>query len=95
LKSVQKRFTTEARRLIKKFPPGVKAPLRALTDEIAENPLLGKELKEKLRGFRSARYGNYRVIYEYLEDKNLVIFHYLGRRKDVYALFERLINFRA
>lgn len=92
LKKVFKRFTPEARRLIRKFPPRVKGPLRALTDEIVENPFCGKELQRELKGFRSARYTHYRVIYEYDEGEGCVTVHFVGKRTTIYDLFERYLK---
>ncbi len=92
MREIRKRYTPEARQLIKKLPPGVKNPIRSLTDEILKNPLLGKELKEELKGFRSARYAVYRVIYEYNEEENWVTIHFVGHRVNIYRLFQQFLK---
>lgn len=56
------------------------------------DPLLGKELRDKLKGFRSARYSHYRVIYEYEEKEGWITIHYLGERKNIYDLFEKFLK---
>lgn len=92
MRKIIRRFTPEAKTLIKKLSPTVKSALRKLTDDILENPSLGKELREELKGFYSARYSRYRVIYEYNEPDQIITIHFLGERKNVYQLFERLLN---
>ncbi len=92
MRETRKRFTPEARRLIRKLPPEAKRPLRALTDEIATNPLMGKELQKELRAFRSARYSHYRVIYEHDPEKGWVTIHFVGKRENVYELFTKLVG---
>lgn len=90
--SFRKRFTPEVKRLIRKLPPDVKKPIRTLTDEIARNPGIGKPLRDRLQGFRSARYTHYRVIYELEEKPELITIHFVGPRKNVYSLFEHILK---
>ena len=92
LKKITKHYTPEAKTLIQKLAPEIKKPLRALTDELLENPKLGKELKDQLKGFRSARYSHYRVIYKFKEKEQKIIIYYLGLRKNVYQLFEKILS---
>lgn len=52
---------------------------------IAENPQrLGKPLVGDLEGLRSARRGDYRIIYEIFEDDQTVLIHRVQHRRDVY-----------
>ena len=44
----------------------------AAIDQLGENPFLGNALKGDLRGLRRFRVGNYRVIYEVLEETLVV-----------------------
>ena len=92
LKGVSKRFTPEARRLIRRLPPEIKKPMRALTDALAKDPLIGKPLRDKLQGFRSAPHTHYRIIYEYDEKGGQVTIHFVGPRKNIYELFEQLLK---
>jgi mRNA-degrading endonuclease RelE of RelBE toxin-antitoxin system len=92
LKKNRRRYTPEARRLIRQLAPTIKVPIRSLVDELTTDPLIGKELREKLKGYRSARYSRYRVIYQYERQERLVTIHYVGTRRSVYRLFEELIH---
>jgi mRNA interferase RelE/StbE len=45
---------------------------------------LGKPLVGELEGLRSARRGDYRIIYEIFGDDQVVLIHCVQHRKDVY-----------
>ena len=52
---------------------------------IAENPhRAGKSLMGELEGLRSARRGDYRIIYEILKEQAVVAIHRIQHRRDVY-----------
>lgn len=52
---------------------------------IAVNPQrAGKALLGELEGLRSARRGDYRVIYEVDDDAKVVVIHRIQPRRDVY-----------
>ena len=58
--------------------------MRAALGAIAEEPLEGNPLKGSLRGARSWRVGQYRIIYR-VEDKRLVVLILdMGHRGDIY-----------
>ena len=92
MKPLKLLYTAEARRLIRKLHPEIKQAIRCLIQEIFENPTQGKALKGALLPFRSSRYSRYRVIYEYDVPNNCLIIHYVGRRKNIYALFEAFVR---
>ena len=56
---------------------------RAL-EKISMNPYIGKFLKGELQGLHSYRTGNYRIIYEVVKAKIVIIVLKIGHRKDVY-----------
>jgi mRNA-degrading endonuclease RelE of RelBE toxin-antitoxin system len=61
------------------------AALAAVLGPIAENPRrLGKPLLGELEGLTVARRGDYRIIYEILEDEKVVLVHRIQHRRDVY-----------
>lgn len=61
------------------------AVLAAIFDSIAVNPRrAGKPLRGELEGLFSARRGDFRVIYEILEDEHVVLVHRAAHRGDVY-----------
>jgi mRNA interferase RelE/StbE len=54
-------------------------------DSVALNPhRAGKPLRGELEGLYSARRGDFRVIYEILEEERIVVVHRAVRRSDVY-----------
>lgn len=92
MKSPELLYTQEARYLIRKLHPEVRPATRALIEEVKTDPSFGKSLKGPLANFRSARYGRYRVIYEYQDQQHSIVIHYVGIRKNVYELFEALLQ---
>jgi len=92
LKSFARKFTPQARHLLKELPPGVKAALRALTDKLLTNPYLGKPLQKELSGYYSVRHSHYRVIYCVQKEKKWVIIEYVGLRNRVYELFSEFLK---
>lgn len=61
------------------------AALAAILGPIAENPQrLGKPLLGELEGLHSARRGDYRIIYEIVENEQVVLIHRVQHRRDVY-----------
>jgi mRNA-degrading endonuclease RelE of RelBE toxin-antitoxin system len=79
-------ITPEGLRHLNRLPEKVRnAALETIFGPIAENPQrLGKPLVGELEGLRSARRGDYRVIYEYLEEDQTVLIHRIQHRRDVY-----------
>ena len=59
--------------------------MTTITGAIAENPRrVGKPLVGEFEGLRSARRGDYRTIYEILEEQAVVAIHRIQHRRDVY-----------
>ena len=79
-------ITPEGLRHLNRLPDKVRhAALETIFGPIAENPQrLGKPLVGELEGLRSARRGDYRVIYEILEQDETVLIHRIRHRRDVY-----------
>ena len=79
-------ITPEGLRHLNLLPEKVRqAALAAVFGPIAENPhRLGKRLLADLEGLHSARRGDYRIIYEILEDEKTVLIHRVQHRRDVY-----------
>ncbi|MEX2280307.1 MAG: type II toxin-antitoxin system RelE/ParE family toxin [Acidimicrobiia bacterium] len=78
-------ITPEGLRRLNSLPEKIRqAAVETIFGPIAGNPQrLGKPLVGELEGLRSARRGDYRVIYEILEDK-IVLIHRVQHRRDVY-----------
>lgn len=80
------RITPEGLRHLHRLPEKIRAAaVEAIRSAIATNPQrAGKELLGELEGLRSARRGDYRVIYEADEDQRWVIIHRVQHRRDAY-----------
>ena len=79
-------ITPESLRHLNQLPARIQeAALSALFGRIAENPRrLGKPLLGELEGLTVARRGDYRIIYEILEEDQVVVVHRIQHRRDVY-----------
>lgn len=79
-------ITPEGLRHLNRLPDKVRlAALETIFGPIAENRhRLGKPLVGELEGLRSARRGDYRVIYEIFDDDETVLIHRVQHRRDVY-----------
>ncbi|CAN5743799.1 hypothetical protein BH23ACT8_BH23ACT8_06860 [soil metagenome] len=79
------RITPEGIRHLDRLPQKVRAAaLEAIFSTIAVNPRrAGMLLLGELEGLRSARRGDYRVIFEVDEDERMVVVHRVQHRRDV------------
>lgn len=79
-------ITAEGLRHLNRLPEKVRhAALESIFGPIAGNPSrLGKPLVGELDGLWSARRGDYHIIYEILEDDQIVLGHRVQHRRDAY-----------
>ena len=79
-------ITPPALRHLNRLPEKVKgAAVEAILGTIAANPRrAGKELRGEFGGWRSARRGDFRVIYEIDEDAKVVLVHLVAHRRTAY-----------
>lgn len=79
-------ITPEGLRHLNKLPEKIReAALAAILGPIAKDPeRLGKPLVGELEGLHSAGRGEYRIIYEIIEDDDVVLIHRVQHRRDVY-----------
>jgi mRNA interferase RelE/StbE len=79
-------ITPEGLRHLNQLPDKIReAALSAVFGPIAESPRsLGKPLLGELEGLTVARRGDYRIIYEILEEEKVVLVHRIQPRRDVY-----------
>ena len=75
-----RRFERDFRRLPKEMKRRVDEALRLL----AHNPYMGLPLRGKLRGLRSLRVGDWRVIYSVNEAEKTVVLRAVKHRRAVY-----------
>ncbi len=79
------RYTESAARFLKSLPPKLQARIIGKINALAEDPY--PPGKRKLRGEEHAyrvRVGDYRVVYDVLEEAIVVLILRIGHRKDVY-----------
>jgi mRNA interferase RelE/StbE len=79
-------WTAAVRRALTRLPEKIAtAVIEFLYGSLAENPhRVGKPLKLGLEGMRSARRGDYRVIYRIDDDQRLVTVLAIEHRSDIY-----------
>lgn len=80
------KITPAGSRHLNRLPDKVwHAALATILGPIVENPRrAGKPLMGELEGLRSARRGDYRIIYEIREDHAAVVIHRIQHWRDVY-----------
>jgi mRNA interferase RelE/StbE len=79
-------ITPEGLRHLNQLPPKIRdAALASVFGPIAENPArIGEPLLGELEGLRSAKRGDYRIIYQIVEEEKSIIIHRIQHRRDVY-----------
>jgi len=58
--------------------------LIAAIDQLRESPHAGGVLKGEFSGLRRLRVGNYRIVYEVIDEELVILVVRLGHRKDIY-----------
>jgi mRNA interferase RelE/StbE len=74
---------------LKELPAAVAIRARKGLERLAQNPRLGKRLKGPLAGLWSYRVGDYRVVYEIVERRLVVLVVMLGHRRAIYERARR------
>lgn len=77
-------YTQKAVKSLKKLNPNVLENLRVAIEELKFKPDLGKQLAGPLKGLRSLRVGDYRIIYKKEIQVLVVLIITIGHRKEVY-----------
>jgi len=83
------RYTPSARRSLRRLDPSVRRKVLAAIETLAEEPYRGKPLQLTLKGFRSWRTGDYRIVYTIVETEVEIIVIGLGHRREVYERLTR------
>ena len=91
MKKWKMRFTPEFSRLVSKLHPENKKPVKQALTELRQNPHMDKGLQEELSGYKSLRLKQYRIIYNINEERNFIQIYHIGRRRDIYEQFKRLL----
>ena len=79
-------ITPEGLRHLNRLPTKIRdVALATILGPIAYNPhRLGRDLVGDLGGLRSARRGDYRIVYEIFDEEKVVLIHRIQHRSDVY-----------
>ena len=85
-------YTLTAKAAIRKLDPGTRNKVRAAVDELSKDPLQGKPLSFTLKGLRSWRTGDWRIIYRAEAERVVVVVVTVGHRRDVYERVRRLLS---
>jgi mRNA interferase RelE/StbE len=86
-------YTRSAARAIRSLDPQVRARVRAAVERLTEEPTRGKPLQLTLRGLRSWRTGDWRIVYRATDQLLEILVVAVGHRREVYdRLRHRLRN---
>lgn len=78
------RYSASCARALRKLDPQVRRRIRAALDLVATDPERGRPLQLSLRGLRSWRSGDFRIVYRIVEDRIEVLVLAVGHRREVY-----------
>jgi mRNA interferase RelE/StbE len=86
-------YTPAAAKSIRKLDPATRRQVKAAVERLAEDPDRGKPLQLTLKGLRSWRTGDWRIVYRPLRERLEILVVAVGHRREVYdALRERLLG---
>ena len=85
-------YTLTAKAAIRKLDPGTRNRVRAAVEELSRDPLQGKPLSITLKGLRSWRTGDWRIVYKAEAERVVVVVVTVGHRRDVYERVRRLLS---
>jgi mRNA interferase RelE/StbE len=85
-------YAASAARSLRKLDPQTQRRIRAALEQLAEDPERGKLLQSSLRGLRSWRTGDFRIVFRIVEDRIEIVVLAIGHRRDIYARIRRLLE---
>jgi mRNA interferase RelE/StbE len=77
-------YSRTAARAIRDLDPDVRRRVRAAIDRLIEDPTRGKPLRMTLRGLRSWRTGDWRIVYRATHETLEILVVAVGHRREVY-----------
>ena len=87
-------YATSAARAIGRLDPTVRRRLLAALERLREDPERGKPLLLTLKGLRSLRTGEHRIVYRVIESRVEILVVAIGHRREVYARVRKLLDAR-
>ena len=85
-------YATSAARAIKKLDPAARRRILAALRTLREDPERGKPLQLTLKGLRSWRTGDYRIVYRLIESRIEILVVAVGHRRDVYDRLKKMLD---
>jgi mRNA interferase RelE/StbE len=85
-------YTKTASEAIRNLDPSIREKVRNAVDQLSADPLRGKALAFSLKGLRSWRTGDWRIVYKAEQLRVTVIIVTVGHRRDVYERVSRLLR---
>lgn len=79
------RFTASAAKAVRKLDPEIRRRVRLAVATLREEPERGKPLQLTLKGLRSWRTGDFRIVYRLEARQVEVLVIAVGHRRDVYT----------
>ncbi len=79
------RFTASAAKAVRKLDPEIRRRVRLAVATLREEPERGKPLQLTLKGLRSWRTGDFRIVYRLEAGRVEVLVIAVGHRRDVYT----------
>jgi mRNA interferase RelE/StbE len=84
-------YTKSAAKAIRGLDPQVRSKVLAAVERLIDDPTRGKPLQLTLRGLRSWRTGDWRIVYRATQEELEILVIAVGHRREVYdRLRERL-----
>ena len=77
-------YSPSAAKAIRKLDDPVRQRVRRAVETLMEDPLRGKPLQLAIKGLRSWRTGDFRIIYRAVEEHLEIYVVAIGHRRDVY-----------
>ena len=84
-------YAARAARAIKRLDPAIRRRLFAALGKLREDPERGKPLQLTLKGLRSWRSGDYRIVYRVVESRIEILVVAVGHRRDVYERLQKML----
>ncbi len=77
-------YSQEAAKAIRRLDPQLRSRIRAAIEAIRGDPFRGKPLQLNLKGLRSWRTGDFRIVYRLVESRLEILVVAVGHRREVY-----------
>lgn len=77
-------YSRSAARAIQRLDPQIRQRVRKAIETLTGDPTRGKALHLSLKGLRSWRTGDYRIVYRASEGKLEILIVAIGHRREVY-----------